>query len=259
MISDYKPIVIDTPQEYDEIELYFAHDLHKGSCEHDSKKWDSFVKEILAEPNRYVGFVGDCFDNGTKNSKTNIYEQSIGIAEQVEWVSEQFTILKDRIVAIVPGNHCERTTKEVGLYPLYDCALISGTADRYRQHFAIVDIGVGFKKELRGNHIQYRYIGYLAHKFRDTKLYNSSDFIDGIDFAAYGHDHDAKDHARSKLVYNPVRRTIKQKNIDVLNSGAFLTYGGYGVTGGYRPTTSKIYKLVLSGTKQAQTTVGFYI
>lgn len=258
MIDDYKPIFIKAPKEFENIEIYFAHDIHKGSEQHDTRKWKAFVDDILAQENRYVAFAGDCFENAIVGSKSDIYTQVVPPYEQKEWTTEQFSLLRDRIIAIVPGNHCNRTTKTVGLFPLYDCALAAGVDDKYRQHFAFVDLAVGDNNHRnKGN--QHRYVGYITHKMRDNKTYNSSDFIDGIDFAAYGHDHDAKDHARSKLVYNRVRGTISQRNIEVIDSGAFLTYGGYGVEAAYRPLNSKCYKLILDGKQNAIQTVGFYV
>ena len=128
----------------------------------------------------------------------------------------------------------------------------------YRHHFAFVDIGVG--ADYHGKGKQARYVGYIVHRFRDAKMYNTSDFVDGIDFAAYGHDHDPKDHPRAKLVYDPRNKTVSVKNIEVIDSGAFLTYGGYGVKSAYRPTSTKCYKLILSGSsRKSMKTVGFYV
>jgi hypothetical protein len=91
-------------------------------------------------------------------------------------------------------------------------------------------------------------------------MYNGSDFVDGIDFAAYGHDHDPKDHPRAKLVYDAKNKAISTKNIEVINCGAFMTYGGYGAKAGYRPLSSKVYKLVLAGKqRKSMKTVGFCV
>ena len=257
MLDDYKPIIFNCPTEFEEIELFFAHDIHKGSAQHDSKKWESFKRTLLAEPNRYVIFVGDCFENAIVGSKSDIYTQNFNPYEQKEWCTQQFRELSERIIAVVSGNHCSRTTKTVGLYPLYDCCLASGIENRYRHHFAVVDIGTG-NRGASGK--QWRYAGYITHRIRDTKMYNGSDFVDGIDFCAYGHDHDPKDHSRSKLIYDSKNKTVTQKNIEVIDSGAFLTYGGYGVEGGYRPLSSKCYKLILPADRNKKIeTVGFYV
>lgn len=258
MKSDYTPIIFNTDPNFKEIEIYFANDIHKSSDQHDTKKWNNFKEEVLSAPNRYVIFVGDYIDAAIVGSKSDIYSQHKSPQEQKEWFTQQLIELKDRVVCIVSGNHENRITRAVGLYPVYDAACLAGVEDKYRHHFAFVDIGVG----LRFNNTdekQTRYVGFVVHKMRDCKSYSGSDFVDGIDFAAYGHDHDPKDHSRAKLVYNDKKKKVVHKNVEVFNSGAFLEYGGYAVEAGYRPTSQKIYKAVLNGYKKDIQTVGFYI
>ncbi len=257
MVSDFKPIVFATPQNFECIELYFAHDIHKGSELHDKRKWESFKNEILSADNRYVVFVGDCFENAVVGSKSDVYLQNFSPHEQKEWFTNELRELADRTVAIVPGNHCARTNRTVGLYPLYDCCLAAGIESRYRQHFAFVDIGVGDGGHSKNRQIQY--VGYLAHKLKDIKSCNGADFVDGIDFAAYGHDHCPKDQPRSKLVYDNKNKFVTLKDIEIIDSGSFLTYGGYAADSGYRPSSSKCYKLILDGKTKEITSVGFHV
>lgn len=256
MLDDYKPILFNTDTSFNNIELYFAHDIHFGSELHDTRKWEKFKREILSEPNRFVIFVGDYCENAVVGSKSDIYTQTHPPQVQKEWFTEQLNELKDRTIAIVPGNHeNNRITKTCGLYPVYDCACINGIEDRYRQHFAFVDIGVGTNRKNRDR--QVRYFGYITHRLRDNKTYNGSDFIDGIDFAAYGHDHQPKDIPRAKLVYDNKNKVVVQKNIRVIDSGSFMSYGGYGVDGGYRPNSTVIYKLILDSNNKDIKTIGY--
>ena len=258
MQTDYKPILFDTNPAFGWIEIYFAHDIHKGSELHDEKKWARFKREILEEPNRFVVFCGDYCENAVTGSKSDIYTQTAPPHIQKEWFTEQLVELKDRAIAIVPGNHeNNRITRTCGLFPVYDCAKEAGIQDRYRQHFAMVDIGAGNGGHGAGKQI--RYVGYITHRLRDNKQYSGSDFVDGIDFAAYGHDHSPKDQARSKLVYDSKNKAVVQKDIEVIDSGSFMTYGGYGVDGGYRPQSTKTYKLLLDGKRKDIKTLGYHI
>lgn len=257
MIPDYKPIIFNVP-EHSEIEVFFAHDIHHGSDISDMKKWDRFKKDILSEPNRYIIWVGDYCEVALANSKSNIYAQTKDIECQRMWMEQQFFDLKERTIAIVPGNHENRINKLVGLFPVYDAAVCAGVADKYRQHFAFCDIGVGDSG--KGANRQQRYVGYIVHRLRDCKGYNGADFIDGIDFAAYGHDHDPKDHARSKLVYLPSHKCVVQRDVEIVDSGSFMSYGSYGADNGYRPQSTKLYKMVLSGTREKRIkTIGYHI
>lgn len=258
MINDYVPIIFNTPKEFDKIEVYFAHDIHYGSELHDNKRWERFKSALLSQPNRYLIMVGDYCENAVVGSKSDIYTQTAPPAVQKEWLTEQLIELKDRIIAVVPGNHeNNRITKVCGLYPVYDCCVVAGLADKYRHHFAVADIGVGVSPKCKDR--QVRYFGYITHRLRDCKSYNGSDFVEGIDFAAYGHDHEAKDKPRARIVYDNKAKVVVHKNVETVNSGSFMTYGGYAVEGAYRPNSTKLYKLVFDGKTKSIESVGYYI
>ena len=260
MKSDFEPILFSTDPGFPEIEIYFAHDIHLGSRQADVAKWDRFRKEVLNAPNRFVIMAGDYCENALVGCKGDIYEQVVPPAMQKEWLCDEMYKLKDRIIAVVPGNHeNNRVTKLCGLYPVYDCAVMNGIGDRYRQGFALVDIGVGDYQK-KSSSRQLRYFGFVTHRLKDIKSCNGADFVDGVDFAAYGHDHEPKDHPRAKLVYDPINKRVTQKTVEVIDSGSFLTYGGYAISSGYRPLSEKIYKLVLSsGRDKRLTTIGFHL
>lgn len=260
MRSDFEPVLFGTDPEFETVEVYLAHDIHQGSQQADMARWNRFTAEILKEPNRFLIMVGDYCENALVASKGDIYESTMPPASQKEWLADEIYRLRDRIICMVPGNHeSNRITRTCGLYPVYDCAMMAGIGDRYRHTFAVVDIGVGdFSRSGGGK--QLRYVGYVTHRLKDLKACSGADFIDGIDFAAFGHDHDPKDHPRAKLVYDAKNKFVQQKSIEVLNSGSFLNYGGYAAQSGYRPLSDKLYKLILhAGRKQQIQTVGFYV
>ena len=61
--------------------------------------------------------------------------------------------LRDRIIAVVSGNHEQnRATKICGLFPLYDACCWARIQDRYRENFAVVDIGVEYLYDGIGIH-----------------------------------------------------------------------------------------------------------
>lgn len=255
MISERVPIVVDLP-DFEEIEIYPIHDLHYGNEMFNAHKFNELTAHILAEPNRFVCFVGDLMENAVPNSKSDVFSQNATPREQQEFVEATFKQFGDRILAIVDGNHeFNRSTRMVGLYPLYNAACVAHLDDRYRSAYAILDVGLGHGRLSRG-------VGFITHRAKELKTFGSVDALEGFDFMLCGHDHDPKDHARAHLVYNKVRRTLSIRNVEQVNSGSFLDYGGYGARSGYRPQSSKMYKLVIHAEKDRLVsieTVGFYI
>lgn len=260
MISDMKPILFHAPKELEAIEIYPIHDVHYGNKQFDLNRWKKLKAEILAQPNRFCIFVGDLMEMAVPNSKSDMFTQTVPPEAQKEWISYEMGELKDRIIAVVSGNHeHNRATKLCGLYPLYDACCWSRTQDKYRESFAVIDIGVGDRKS---NQKQYHYVGFVTHKAKDLKNWSTADMLEGFDFLLYGHDHDPKEHARAHLVYDTKNKQVRSKCIETINCGSFLTYGGYAARSAYRPPAEKMYKIVLCPTsvrKKKIETVGFYV
>lgn len=256
-LPDYAPVLCNLPEDISCANVYFVHDLHFGSTLFDSYKWAKLKKAITSEDNAFVVWVGDLMENAIPGSKSDMFTQTHPPAVQREWVAEQLLALSQKTIAVVPGNHCSnRTTKTSGLYPLYDCCLLAGIGDKYRNTYAIIDIGIGRK----GNGKQLHYFGQVQHRAKDIKTVHSADYTDGIDFFASGHDHEPKDKPRAKLVYDPRNKIVTKRNVECINCGSFCSYGGYGVEAAMRPQSDKMWMLRLFGgeTKRMET-VGFYV
>lgn len=257
-LSDDKPILVNLPTSKAYVDIYFIHDIHFGSELFDEKKWDALKNTILNDENALVCVVGDVLENAIPNSKSDIFTQTHSPAEQKEWATQQFKDLSHKILAVVPGNHeNNRTTKVSGLYPLYDCCLLAGIGEKYRDTIAFIDIAIG--KYYGRTRKKMHYFGQIQHKAKDLKNYHSSDYTDGIDFFASGHDHETKDKPRAKLVFDKHNKVVYKRNIECINCGSFCSFGGYGAKGAYRPQSDKMYKLRLFGNEKRMETTGFYV
>ena len=257
-LPDEKTILFKTKRELPYVDIYFIHDVHYGSELFDSKKWENIKAKILADDKAFVCFIGDFMENALPNSKSDMFTQKHSPAEQKEWVIEQLKAFKDKTIAVVPGNHeYNRTTKNCGLYPLYDCCLLAGVGDKYRDTIAFIDIGVGISKNCSKK--QVHYFGQIQHKAKDIKTVHSSDYTDGIDWFANGHDHSPCDKPRAKLVFDKHNKVIFKRNIECINCGSFCFYGGYGSKGAYRPQSDKMYLLRLFSGENRMETTGFYV
>lgn len=260
MYPETKPILFNCPQDFDSVEIYPVHDLHYGSDCFDYNKWNRLRDLILSEPNRYVVWVGDLLENAVPGSKSSVFSQLCTPQEQKDYVTSLFREFKERTIAILDGNHeLNRSTRHAGLYPLYDCAAIAGIEDKYRTAYAVIDLGVGAGAHWTKDR-QLHYVLYATHKAKQLKNFCTADALEGFDIFLYGHDHEAQDHPRGKLVYNPTNHAVLFRTVECVNCGSFLSYGGYGAASGYRPKADKLYKIVLHGGVQKQIeTVGFRI
>ena len=216
------------------------------------------VEELLAKPDTYVIFAGDQCEYATRSSKSDVYTQALTPSQQKRWWIEHLRKYKDKVLCIVDGNHeYNRASKDADDFPLYDIALALGIEDRYRSEAAFVDIGVGhFGTSGR----QLRYVFRVQHQAKNQVNHGTADGFEGIDVFVSGHTHKPMDKPLGKLVYDANKKCVKQKDVENIVSGHFLLFGGYGERAGYRPTSTKLYSVILSGiTKKEIETRGFHL
>lgn len=251
------PILFNTPAELKNIEVFCCSDMHNGSAQFDERAWQN-IEKLLEQENKYIIFAGDQCEYATRSSKSDVYEQRLRPAEQKRWWVQHLEPYKHKILCIVDGNHeFNRASKDADDFPLYDIALALGIEDVYRSEGAIVDIGVGDGGHGKGK--QVHYVGRVQHRAQQLKNYGTSDMWEGIDFIIYGHDHRPSDIPRGKLVYDTKNKCIIEKDVENIDCGSFLTFGGYGERNGYRAASSKKYSLILDGKKKNIETRGFHL
>lgn len=256
-LPDNIPILCNLPKDIGFADIFFLHDIHFGSELFNEQKWKSLKKKIQENDVAYVCWIGDVMENAIPNSKSDVFTQKHSPAEQKEWATQEIFDLRNKTLAVVAGNHeSNRTTKTCGLYPLYDICMLAGVDNKYRDAIAYLDIGVG---KVQGKNKQVHYFGQIQHVSRETKNYGYSDYTDGIDFFAFGHDHCPNDRPRAKIVFDQHNKVIYKRNIENINCGSFCEFGGYGAKSAYRPQSDKIYQLRLFAKEKKMETVGFYV
>lgn len=258
MKSARVPILINLPKDLERVEIFIAADIHTGSAEFDEKKWEQF-EELLKRPGNYVIFAGDQCEYATRSSKSDVYTQTLTPSQQKRWWIEHLKPYKEKVLCIVDGNHeFNRASKDADDFPLYDIALALGIEDRYRSEAAFVDIGVGHAGH--GDGKQTRYVFRVQHQARNNVNYGTVDGFEGIDVFVSGHTHKPMDRPTSRLVYDPKNKYVVQRDVENIVSGHFLRFGGYGERGGYRPTSTKLFSVILHGKRKKEIeTRGFHL
>lgn len=256
MKSSRIPILVSLPESLESAEILLAADIHAGSAEFDQAKWAKF-EELLKRPDVFVLFAGDQCEYATRSSKSDVYTQALTPSQQKRWWIEHLKPYKEKVLCIVDGNHeYNRASKDADDFPLYDIALALGIEDRYRSEAAFVDIGVGHVGTAGK---QVHYVIRVQHQARNNVNFGTADGFEGIDVFVSGHTHKPTDQPRSKLVYDAKNKSVSQKEVENIVCGHFLRFGGYGERGGYRPTSQKLFSLLLSGKKKMVETRGFHL
>ena len=258
MKSPRVPIQISLPYDADSVQIYIASDMHNGSAQFSEKKWNAF-EEALSQPNAYVIFVGDQMEYATRQSKSDVYTQKLSPRQQKDWWVEHLEPFakEGKVLCVVDGNHeFNRASKDADDFPLYDIALALGIKDRYRSEAAFVDIGVG---RIGRAGKQVHYVFRVQHQANNNGNYGTADGFEGIDAFVSGHTHKPMDKPLGKMIYDTSNKKVYEKTVENVVGGHFLEYGGYGERAGYRPTSQKMYSVILCGKKKAIETRGFHL
>ena len=213
-----------------QVKVYAVGDLHAGAIQANLKGWERFNQIILDDPKAYVIFLGDLMNNATKSSVSNPYEDIMRPRDQKIYLKEHLMDLAkaDRILAILPGNHENRSLKDADDSPLYDVAAKLDLEDIYRDNLAVIKLTVGTSKpnaySILATH------GSGGGKLTGSTVNNYERFAatwDGIDIFCFGHSHKPFITKPDKSVFDTNHNYVSQRKTIVLCVPSWLAYGGY--------------------------------
>lgn len=208
-------------------------DLHIGTIEANKKGWEYFVDLVLKDPLTYVIFVGDLMNNATKSSVSNVFEETMRPREQKMYLVEKLRPLAEaeKILAIEPGNHEQRSAKDADDDPLFDVAAKLDIEDVYRENLALVKLVVGTNKNANAYTILAAHgAGGGAQTGASVNRYERyASYWDGVDIFMFGHTHKPFITKPNKMVLDPLRGLVRQKRTVIMTVPSWLQYAGYPV------------------------------
>lgn len=246
MLNDFTIIEKNLNSDLNYIDLYSFGDVHIGSAELNLDNLKTKIKQIANNDKAYYVICGDMLDCGIKNSKTNCYFQTLNLQEQKELLYTLFSPIKEKCLAIVPGNHENRVTRDVGSNPLYDVACRLKIEDCYRENVAILKLTLGRNK--KGKRVVYSVV--IDHGTSINKHRQFTYSFDNVDIFISGHTHTPSYNARCKLRIDLKNNKVSQVNYREIVVNSNLDYGGYGAKGNYLPSAQEMQILRLSGEKK---------
>ena len=238
--------------------IYPLADVHLGAEGAEVQAFYALVNQIAKEPNSYVTLQGDLIDNGTRNSVTDIFRATMPPSQQKREMAKALEPIRDKILCILPGNHCRRSGKDADDDPMYDIAAKLDLEDRYRADIAFVRIALGRNKTHSGNGRPFSYVMACVHGAGGGALPGSGinradkfmQTMDGVDILIHGHTHRPYALPGSKLVIDMANKRVTQRRTLTMCASSWLGYVGYPVVGMMAPTASGVAnKVVLSGSR----------
>jgi len=96
-----------------EIILRVFADTHIGSCDTNLNMFDKAIQEVYDTPNMYAVFWGDILQFDLRAHKVgDIYSQVMPPDKQEEYAENAISLIAEKTLAIMPGNHENRSKED---------------------------------------------------------------------------------------------------------------------------------------------------
>ena len=255
MLSDFEIITHHFPENRD-ILLFPISDAHLGASEHMEKEWADFCRQIEETPNAYIVLGGDLINNATRNSVSNVFEETMRPREQKKVIAEMLTPIRDRILCAVSGNHERRSGKDADDDPTYDIMCKLDIEHLYRENMAFVKIQIGSKEgngEKNPTYVLTVTHGAGGGILTGGAVNRNERFgyvVDGMDCLIVGHTHKPFVTQPSKVKIDPFNNKVSIKPFKVVSSSSWLNYGGYAAQKMLLPSSHAPQVITLCGNRK---------
>lgn len=254
MLSDFELITHHFPERND-IKIYPIRDVHLGAAEHLTREWELFCQRVKNEPNSYIILGGDLINNATRNSVSNIFEETMRPREQKKVMVKMLEPLRDKILCAVSGNH-ERRNRDVDNDVTYDIMCKLDLEWLYRENIAFLKIQMG--KQNGDGKKNPTYVLTVTHGSGGGILtggaVNRNErfgyVLDGADALIVGHTHKPYVTQPAKLKIDPQNNRVSVKPFKVVSMTSWMTYGGYAAQKMLLPTSHAPQTIKLCGRRK---------
>ena len=254
-----KVIQANLPETCDRIELHPLADLHIGDA---SCRYEDILAEleyIKNTPNCYCVLDGDLMDTAIKSSIGDTYSAVLQPMAQLEACVKLFAPLKDKILAVISGNHENRIYKQDGVDMTKLMCDQLGIPERYSPTTALLYIRFGH--DIKHN-CKIRYSLYMTHgtgggRKEGGKIQRLADLATIVDADVYimAHVHQPAAFRNTFFRANPNNNSVTKVEHLFVNTAAWLEYGGYGDKQGFKPASTINPTIILSSNRKSMRAV----
>ena len=238
------------------IEIHTLSDLHIGDSMCDFKSILERIEHIKNTPNAYCILDGDLMDTAITSSIGDTYGANLQPMEQLKQCAKIFDPIKEKILAVLLGNHENRVYKSDGIDMTEIMCSQLGIASRYSPTTALLFIRFGKAHGHGRPNGRQLYTVYVTHgsgggRREGGKVNRLADLASIVDADIYIHAHTHLPLVFKEAFFRTCTSTSSVAQVEKLfvNTAASLNYGGYGDRMGYKPTSKKSPVIYLDGLK----------
>lgn len=229
-------------------------DVHIGDRLSNLKLFKEALQRIKNESNTYTIINGDLCNMALKNSKSDVYSDSLSPMEQILEITDYLRPIKDKILVIGTGNHEDRTQKETNIDVTRIVARELDIEDRYANGWWYLYLTFG--KDIKGRAITYGITGlhgYGGGRKSGAKINRLEDMSNVVIADLYIMSHTHKPISTKNCIYIPYyqSKALTKQEMYYLMTNSFLeSDGGYAEKMGFPPSNTSMTEAELSGIKR---------
>jgi predicted phosphodiesterase len=239
------------------IEIHPLADLHIGDSMSDAKLITERLEHIKNTKGAYCILDGDLMDTAIASSIGDTYGANLMPMEQLKLCVRIFEPIKDKILAVLPGNHENRIYKSDGLDITEIMCNQLGIPQKYSPTTALLFIRFGKARTHGRENSRQLYTAYVTHgsgggRREGGKVNRLADLASIVDADIYIHA-----HTHLPLIFKESFYRVSGSNSSValvdklfVNTAAALNYGGYGDKAGFKPASKCSPVIYLDGVKR---------
>ena len=241
----------------DTIEIHPMADLHIGDAHSDYKAILERLEYIKNTSNAYVILDGDLMDTATSTSVGDTYGATLSPMEQLKECVKLFEPIRDKILAVLPGNHENRVYRTDGVDITQLMCSQLGLQDRYSPTTALLFVRFGEQSRRASRNSRQLYTIYATHgagggRKEGGKINRLADLACIVDADIYVMGHTHLPAILKEGFYRVCSSNSSISMVDKLfvNTAASLNYGCYGDAAGFKPASKQAPVIYLNGHKR---------
>ena len=242
-----KAVRADFPTDWPTANIYTLADLHIGDPHCVPAEVTRRIDEIKADPYGLCILNGDLLNTALRNSVSDIYGEKMKPMQQIIFLADLLQPIAKKIIAATTGNHEARVYRADGIDIMRMVCREIGIEDKYNPDGVLVFLRFGTRcshsRHADKNQRQW-YSIYATHgsgggRKEGAKAIRLADMAAILDADVYFHSHTHLPMIMKQAFFRTDSCNCSVRKVDKLfvNTGAALSYGGYGQAQEFKPAS----------------------
>lgn len=240
----------DFPTDWPYANVYTLADLHIGDAHCDESEVLARVKAVADDPYGLCVLNGDLMNTALRTSVSDVYGEVLSPMQQISHLVTMLRPIAGKIIGVTAGNHENRVYRNDGIDVTRLVCRELGIEEKYAPEGILIFLRFGTRSKSSGHLTDGRnprqwYTIYATHgsgggRKEGAKAIRLADMACIVDADLYLHSHTHLPMVMKQGYFRTDSSNSQAKMITRLfvNTGAALSYGGYGQSQEFKPAST---------------------